>query len=188
MTSKLSRSGSSRAPPPPAVPQAKHFSDSFYGERRQPRGPVPFLNPTRAHFPIHPRRPVPEPPKPIYHVWRSRDNRKGRHAAVIGKEHVEDERIHVPRATNTWRETARGLQRMVVRYPVWDISYDVAISFTLGMRRDVSPRGSYPHLLGAVFTISACRVPGCRCAVAGYADGLLWDDVLICLQVPSYGA
>lgn len=44
-----------------------------------------------------------------------------------------EERVHLPRASNTLVETAKGVWRMVVRYPVWDISYDVAISFTLGM-------------------------------------------------------
>lgn len=170
MTSKLPPSGRSRGGPPPASPRPKHFSDSFYKERRQPRGPVPFLNPTTAHFPLRLRRPAAQPSSPLYHVWRSRDNRKGRHAAAIGKDHIEDERVHVPRTTNMWREIARGLQRMVVRYPVWDISYDVAISFTLGMRADVSPRQSYSHLLGIASTIPTCRVLGCHRPVASYAD------------------
>lgn len=140
MTSRPSPSGRSPAAPPPAVPQAKHFNDSFYKERCCPRGPVPFLNPTRAHFPLHLRWPrlVPRPPSPIYHAWRSRDNRKGRHAAVVAREHVEGGRVDVPSPTDTWREFARGLWRMTVRYPVWDISYDVAISFTLGMTLGVS--------------------------------------------------
>lgn len=112
----------------------QHFSDRFYEESRRLRGPVRFLNPTRTHF-LLPRRtaePPSWPPGPIYQVWRSRDNRKGRHAAVAWRQHV-DKRIHLPRATNTLVETARGMWRMVVRYPVWDISYDVAIMFTLGM-------------------------------------------------------
>lgn len=155
--------------PPPAPLRPKHFSDSFYRERRQARGPVSFLNPTRAHFPIFPSRLVPQPPSPVYHVWQSRNNRKGRHAAVIGKEHVEDKRIHVPRATNTWRESVTGLWRMVVRYPVWDISYDVAISFTLGMRADGSPR----TLLEITPMISPYRVS--HCPVAGLTEWLVTD-------------
>ncbi len=37
------------------------------------------------------------------------------------------------KATNTLRETLRGIWKMVVRYPIWDVSYDVATIFTLGM-------------------------------------------------------
>jgi hypothetical protein len=34
-------------------------------------------------------------------------------------------------------ESLRGLRKMLVRYPVWDVSYDVAVIFTLG--RSCSP-------------------------------------------------
>lgn len=114
------------------MPQNTHFSADFYKERRKPRGPLPFLNPTRSYYPLVSRLPG-IPRVPIYHAWRSRDNRKGRHAAVLGAEHLADERVGLPARTDTWRETARGLWKMVVRYPVWDISYDVAVSFTIGM-------------------------------------------------------
>jgi len=76
----------------------------------------------------------------IYHIWRSRDNRKGRHAVIVPR----DFRFSVPdekrvskeitrRATNALAGTALGLVRMVSEYPVWDVSYDVAVVFTLGM-------------------------------------------------------
>ena len=139
MTSAPSPGGSSRITALPTMPRTRHFADRFYREGRSPRGPVSFLNPTRAHFPLRLRRPTPalRPLGPIYHVWRSRDNRKGRHAAVVSKKQAEDERVEVPRATDTSREVARGVWRMAVRYPVWDISYDVAVIFTLGMRAGV---------------------------------------------------
>lgn len=78
-----------------------------------------------------------KPPKDkIYHIWSSRDNRKGRHAAVVvvapkGKEDKE-KGISVPPATNTLSETWKGIVKMSMRWPVWDISFDVAVVFTIG--------------------------------------------------------
>ncbi|KAK3685459.1 hypothetical protein B0T22DRAFT_465724 [Podospora appendiculata] len=69
----------------------------------------------------------------IYHVWRSRDNRKGRHSALVTPEVLAKiETASVPRATDTFAETWRGVVKMFTRFPVWDISYDVAVVFTLG--------------------------------------------------------
>ncbi|KAI0139338.1 hypothetical protein GGR57DRAFT_496214 [Xylariaceae sp. FL1272] len=77
----------------------------------------------------------------IYHLWRSRDNRKGRHAILgmykkiptrIAEDHVARHSLNHPHATDTLRESMRGIGKMFVRYPVWDVSYDVALIFTLG--------------------------------------------------------
>jgi hypothetical protein len=74
---------------------------------------------------------VPTPPlhDQIYHVWKSRDNRKGRHRHVItgpgAKEYDTGRKSKV-------RKTAVGVSRMFTRFPVWDISYLVAVSFTIG--------------------------------------------------------
>ncbi|KAK3945874.1 hypothetical protein QBC46DRAFT_349164 [Diplogelasinospora grovesii] len=59
---------------------------------------------------------------------------------VVGKEGTDDSRgggggrgdVRIPSATNTLEQTLRGIARMIMRYPVWDVSYDVAIIFTLG--------------------------------------------------------
>lgn len=124
--------------------------------------PVSFLNPTTRYHPITPSRLVPEekpepsPSRPqpppqdhgIYHIWRSRDNRKGRHAALVPRPTAgDDEKVAaaVPRATNSVAETLMGLAKMVTRYPVWDVSYDVAVIFTLG-------RSSFPLL----FSVYCC--------------------------------
>ena len=66
-------------------------------------------------------------------VWRSRDNRKGRHAVQVSPEYCDKAGTDVPKATNTLRESLRGILRMILRYPIWDVSYDVATIFTLGM-------------------------------------------------------
>ncbi|KAK1829086.1 integral membrane protein [Podospora conica] len=117
--------------------------------------PFPFLNPTTRYHPITPtpsttdekREPIPDehhhpPTHPvqdhgIYHVWRSRDNRKGRHAALVRRRKSgEQEKGRVaatfPRTTNSFAATVKGVVKMVTRFPVWDVSYDVAVVFTLG--------------------------------------------------------
>lgn len=73
----------------------------------------------------------------IYHVWRSRDNRKGRHAlaltpsTAVATTTTSTSSSH-QQPTNTLRATLAGVARMALRYPVWDVSYDVAAVFTLG--------------------------------------------------------
>lgn len=54
----------------------------------------------------------------IYHVWRSRDNRKGRHSLAISRERAQDATFAMPRVTNSWTEVARGILKMVTRFPV----------------------------------------------------------------------
>ncbi|KAM7195426.1 hypothetical protein V8F20_007485 [Naviculisporaceae sp. PSN 640] len=74
----------------------------------------------------------------VYHIWRSRDNRKGRHAAVIVAgpnekgQNGDGKSITLPSATNTMAETWKGIVKMFVRWPVWDVSFDVAVVFTIG--------------------------------------------------------
>jgi hypothetical protein len=65
-------------------------------------------------------------------LWRSRDNRKGRHLLRIAKKDKAGAKYNVPIHTASLRATGRGIMRMVILYPVWDVSYLVAIVFTLG--------------------------------------------------------
>lgn len=110
-------------------------------------GPFSFLNPTRAHYhqhhppPTHPSKdeedhpsvPIPSTQAHIERLWRSRDNRKGRHALRIDYGAAKQEPgVTVPPPTNTFGATARGLSRMATYAPYWDVSYLVAVSFTLG--------------------------------------------------------
>ncbi len=77
-----------------------------------------------------------------YQVWRSRDNRKGRHAIVLTRDFVQRHQAAaagrhngtppLPPSSDSVRGVLSGLARMAVRYPVWDISYDVAMLFTIG--------------------------------------------------------
>lgn len=113
-------------------------------------GPFSFLNPTRAHF-RHTALPTKqtssttgsdeekaEPTKDeqfafdIGFKWRSRDNRKGRHALVVQASTATSDRYIIPRPTNALREVAKGILRMATQYPYWDVSWLVATIFTLG--------------------------------------------------------
>ena len=114
------------------------------------KGPVPFLNPTTAHFQPairsekrtegearptdkrlhdHDERLLP----PTSYKWTSRNNRKGRHALSVAPSVYSPESEHrVPHTTASLRKTVRGIMRMFTTFSVWDISYDVAAIFTLG--------------------------------------------------------
>lgn len=119
-----------------------HLTASHYAEQDKVRAPLPFLNPTRRHIPLPvadvkqtqtSATPAPLPAPEAYHVWRSRDNRKGRHAIAVPQKYaggLKDGKV--PRATNTLVESLKGVGKMFVLYPVWDVSYDVAILFTVG--------------------------------------------------------
>lgn len=145
-----------------------HFRGRHYAADHT-TGPVPFLNPTARLFPLHKaptaggdaqggaagpqeQQPSAAPASPretttqpggIYHIWRSRDNRKGRHALALtpsarastsltGAHHHHHQQARPLRTTDTIRSTLRGISRMFLRCPVWDVSYDVAAIFTLG--------------------------------------------------------
>lgn len=118
-------------------------------------GPFTFLNPTRAQFrheslnnnvqssssTVGSTRtseedtagPDEQPASDVRFLWRSRDNRKGRHTllvedAVPGK----DAAFITPQRTSRPREILRNVVRMFTYFPYWDISWQVAIFFTLG--------------------------------------------------------
>jgi hypothetical protein len=63
--------------------------------------------------------------------WRSRDNRKGRHALIL-QEPAKEARLLAPLPTSSPRQVLRGIQRMLFTCPYWDISYLVAVLFTFG--------------------------------------------------------
>ncbi|KAI9815332.1 MAG: hypothetical protein M1827_002812 [Pycnora praestabilis] len=118
-------------------------------------GPVTFLNPTRAHFDgvtnhcsrryekqgtsegsAFPNDAVSKNERLADYSefkWTSRNNRKGRHALVVDPaQDAEHAKYIVPKSTHTLREAMRGIWRMCVKYPIWDVSYLVAIIFTWG--------------------------------------------------------
>lgn len=88
-------------------------------------GPISFLNPTRAHYHVHGHEHATWDAK---YYWRSRDNRKGRHALRISGQ----EKDGAPQRTDSPAAVLKGILRMFTCFPVWDISYLVALIFTLG--------------------------------------------------------
>ena len=65
--------------------------------------------------------------------WRSRDNRKGRHALVVDRAREGDQaRYLTPEPSSRPREIMKGVGRLITQYPYWDVSYLVAIIFTIG--------------------------------------------------------
>ena len=113
-------------------------------------GPLPFLNPTRAayrHNPAYedslatatvsdgekgPKRNDEQLASNINFYWRSRDNRKGRHALAVDPTNDPNAPYLAPKNTSTSREILRNIVRMATYYPYWDISWLVATIFTLG--------------------------------------------------------
>ncbi|QKX58083.1 uncharacterized protein TRUGW13939_05204 [Talaromyces rugulosus] len=102
------------------------------------QGPLSFFNPTRARFhlddqaQLHPELIDDKLPHahatqialPAFLNWRSRDNRKGRHPLGVDASY--------PESTASFRAVGRGLLRMCTEYPYWDISYLIAVFFTIG--------------------------------------------------------
>ncbi|KAJ5468735.1 hypothetical protein N7475_006487 [Penicillium sp. IBT 31633x] len=105
-------------------------------------GPLRFFNPTSARYaPIsHQAREANAKPtnethaKPqVERLWRSRDNRKGRHALRVNtKISPEETGFIAPPLTRSASAIAKGIIRMFSYAPYWDVSYLVATIFTLG--------------------------------------------------------
>ncbi|KAH9818211.1 integral membrane protein [Teratosphaeria destructans] len=113
-------------------------------------GPLSFLNPTQAHFDhVGTERPSPAqapstPPAPgrdhdgdipaanIGYQWSSRNNRKGRHELVVDGAEAANPQCAAPPPTNNLKHIVKIIGKMIYYYPVWDISYDVAMVFTWG--------------------------------------------------------
>ena len=89
-------------------------------------------------------RPPPPPPTytsgttqtetpPVEHIWRSRDNRKGRHALRVDyNAPSKGIPLIAPRPTTAIKAIAEGILRMFTTAPIWDVSWLVAFTFVLG--------------------------------------------------------
>lgn len=107
-------------------------------------GPFFFLNPTKAQFELKPQKQIPgkqprgfeerkeksEAASNVRFLWRSRDNRKGRHPLVVKKDVAEN--AITPRRTSQPSKVFKTIVKMFTYYPVWDISWLVAYIFTWG--------------------------------------------------------
>ena len=116
-------------------------------------GPFSFLNPTRARYEPQKHKTPPSDlddttPRhtlderetdaekhgwvPMAFEWRSRDNRKGRHTIVIEPSLLDTNKYSAPAETATLRASLSGIKLMFTYFPYWDISWLVAVIFTLG--------------------------------------------------------
>lgn len=68
----------------------------------------------------------------IQFKWRSRDNRKGRHTLVVDPTPESSAAYIVPKVPSALGQIAQGVVRMLTHFPYWDISWLVAVIFTLG--------------------------------------------------------
>ena len=56
----------------------------------------------------------------------------GRHAIVVTPEADNNAKYLTPPSTSTTKETLKGILRMFTVFPYWDVSYLVAVVFTIG--------------------------------------------------------
>ncbi|KXT15441.1 hypothetical protein AC579_10600 [Pseudocercospora musae] len=71
-------------------------------------------------------------PADLDYKWTSRDNRKGRHTLVVTQAALDEKRIAIPPRSGSWRAIRTGIKRMVTVGPLTNISWWVAIIFTIG--------------------------------------------------------
>lgn len=136
-------------------PSREHLNADGLLHLHRVSGPFSFLNPTRAYYkhllsqdtktqdsvdarshgnseetisPDDDKRPASN----LGFEWRSRDNRKGRHALIISPFSQSSALNLNPKSSSSYHETTRGILKMLTRFPYWDISYLVAITFTCG--------------------------------------------------------
>ena len=109
-------------------------------DKEKVKGAVSFLNPTHARFtpasldsvPEDPRRPGDTPTSNVEFKWTSRNNRKGRHTLLVHQSEGGQAEYASLLATNSVKEVFKVICRMFTYFPVWDVSYLVATTFTLG--------------------------------------------------------
>ena len=128
------------------------YSHAIQLLRSTPTGLFSFLNPTHAHFKhreLAPQATTAEDTSGraaseqkdgrqlhnISFLWRSRDNRKGRHALVVYDDTstgIQSDTTTVPAKTQTMYAVSSVLKKMFTTFPYWDISYLVGLVFTIG--------------------------------------------------------
>ena len=128
--------------------------DSLQLDDNKVHGPFSFLNPTQAHYNhVSPsagkaseesdssrtheqaagtKDEETQPASNIGFKWTSRNNRKGRHALAVKPADKYNAVYETPLLSSNWRTILKNIWRMLVYYPVWDISWWVAYLFTWG--------------------------------------------------------
>lgn len=119
-------------------------------------GPLPFCNPTRALFDantttdevakdvagkVHVEANKTASPR-AYHAWRSRDNRKGKSdesnllmfsiLMTSGRHVLIAPADEAPKALESLRKVLQGIARMCTVFAWWDVSWWIAMIFSVG--------------------------------------------------------
>lgn len=136
--------------------RSQHFglrpplADHSHLKLHHAEGPFANFNPTRAHFTVSTpasstaeetdetpkdeistdKKKQTSPHPGIQFLWRSRDNRKGRHRLLIDLSKHHDTKP--PRASKHPKSVFQTTLRTFTYFPVWDISWLVAFIFTMG--------------------------------------------------------
>ncbi|KAB8338945.1 hypothetical protein FH972_021885 [Carpinus fangiana] len=105
-------------------------ANSSLAPARSVTGPFPRLNSTTAHIPLTVFLEKDLPRGEAVFSWSSRNNRKGRHALRLTSSIADAP--EAPLKTSNMHVILTNVGRMAAYFPVWDISYLVAIIFTLG--------------------------------------------------------
>lgn len=109
-------------------------------DKEKVRGALSFLNPTHARYtpasldstPEDSQRPGDISPSNVEFKWTSRNNRKGRHALVVHQSDGDQGKYASPPPTSGMKLVFKTIGRMFTYFPIWDVSYLVATSFTWG--------------------------------------------------------
>lgn len=117
--------------------------DSLQLDSNRTSGPFAFLNPTRAHFQHLPTKSqdaksstpssdvsTNKDASNVEFRWTSRNNRKGRHAIAVKPD--SESSVKTPEPSTSGKAIIRGILRMATYYPFWDVSWLVAVIFTIG--------------------------------------------------------
>lgn len=112
--------------------QGIEANNKFRLDQDHVNGSLNFFNPTHARFrtaangsdDIPDDAPLTGDSGDVQYQWRSRDNRKGRHTLVVPPGH--------PLARSRFQMLMTGIGHMFTTAPYWDVSWWVAVLFTIG--------------------------------------------------------
>lgn len=111
----------------PSTPEHGHATDHVSSDEARQQHSSEDEGEPGGHFPAKRKDDL------LSFVWRSRDNRKGRHALVLRRGDDGQMQPHgTLEPTNSLPATLRGICALFTRFPYWDISWCVAIVYTLG--------------------------------------------------------
>lgn len=116
------------------VDTAKH---KLHLDRVKASGPSKLFNPTKVHFNVrwsdvsHDATHEHASKDAVELLWRSRDNRKGRHSVAVPLSHVKS-RQRLESSLAHLKNFFRNVWRMISTFPYWDMSFWSGWSYSIG--------------------------------------------------------